>query len=157
LLRLPRPIKVEIHLPSNPELGAIEGQIDRIGDIIDPNEHMALLLGWVQNPARQLKTGQFVTATIEIGTELNVVEIPTTALVDEDNASYVFVQQDPEKPRFTLRRVAVVRRHYDVVYVRSLLSDDEHERGLRELYADELVVSRGALELKEDLVREQSA
>jgi membrane fusion protein, heavy metal efflux system len=157
LQRLPRPIHAQIRLPSNPEIGVLEATVDRIGDIIDPNEHMALLLGSVGNSTGQLKTGQFVSATIEIGTEPNVVEIPTTALVDDGNDSYVFVQPDPQVPRFELRRVSVVRRHFDVVYVRSRLTDVERQQGLQELHTGETIVSRGALELKEDLMQQRAA
>jgi membrane fusion protein, heavy metal efflux system len=157
LQALPRPIRAEIHLPSNPEIAAIEGTIERIGDIIDLNEHMALLLGSVDNAGGQLKTGQFVSATIDIGNEPNAVEIPATALVDEDNSSYVFVQEDPNVTRFTSRRVLVLRRHFDVVYVRSRLSEAERQRGLHDLHVGELIVSRGALELKEDLSQQQAA
>ena len=54
--------------------------------------------------------------------------------------------------RFTSRRVLVLRRRFDVVYVRSRLSDAERQRGLHDLQVGELIVSRGALELKEDLL-----
>ncbi len=77
-------------LPANPDLGVLEATIDRIGDIIDPNEHMALLIGSVENVGGVLQAGQFVAATIPIWNEPDIVEIPTKALVDEGNNSYIF-------------------------------------------------------------------
>jgi membrane fusion protein, heavy metal efflux system len=151
LERLPRPIRAELRVPANPELGVVEATIDKIGEIVDPNEHMALLIGSVANPKGYLKTGQFVSATIDIGFEHNVIEIPATALVDQGDDSYIFVQPHLDVPRFVCRKVQVVRRSHDVVYVRGRLTDEERERGLKELHAGERVVSRGALELKEDL------
>ena len=111
LRRLGLPIRAEIRLPANPDLGVLEATIDRIGDIIDPNEHMALLIGSVKNVGGALQAGQFVSATIPIWNEPNIVEVPTKALVDEGNDSYVFVQPDPNVLRFQCRKVSVVRRH----------------------------------------------
>ena len=48
------------------------------------------------------------------------MEIPTAALVEDGQESVVFVQPDPARPVYTLRRVAVARRYHDKVYVRSL-------------------------------------
>ena len=157
LRRLGLPLRTEIRLPANPDLGVLEGTIDRIGDIIDPNEHMALLIGSVKNADGVLQAGQFVSATVQIWNEPDIVEIPTKALVDEGNDSYVFVQLDPAIPRFKCCKVLVVRRQHDVVYVRSRLSEDQRQKGLQELHADELVESRGALELREDLLQQQAA
>ncbi len=157
LRQLVRPIRIELRLPANPNLGVLEGTIDRIGDIIDPNEHMALLIGSVKNEDGVLQAGQFVSATIHLRNEPNIVEIPATALVDEDSDCYIFVQPDPKVPRFQCRKVLEVRRQHDVVYVRSQLSEDQRQKGLQELHADELVVSRGALELREDLLQQQTA
>jgi cobalt-zinc-cadmium efflux system membrane fusion protein len=157
LRQLVRPIRAEIRLPANPDLGVLEGTIDRIGDIIDPNEHMALLIGSVKNEDGVLQAGQFVSATIQIRNEADVVEIPATALVDEDNDCYIFVQPDPNVPRFQCRKVLEVRRQHDVVYVRSHLTEEQRKKGLQELHTDELVVSRGALELREDLLQQKAA
>jgi membrane fusion protein, heavy metal efflux system len=157
LQRLPQPIHAELHLPANPDLGPIKATIDRIGGIIDPNEHMALLVGSVENPKGTLKASQFAPATIDLGVEPNVVEIPATALVDDGNDSYVFIQADPEVFRFTCRKVEVERRYRDFVYVSSHLSEAQRKQGLQELHVGEIVVSRGAVELKEDLSQQQAA
>ncbi len=107
LAKLPRPIKTRIHLPSSPSLGSLDGTIDRIGDIIDPNEHMALLIGTIDNAKGDLRAGQFITASVQIPPEQGVVEIPTKALADDGNQSYVFVQPSPDELRYVRRRVSV--------------------------------------------------
>ncbi len=157
LQRLPQPIHALIRLPANPDLGTIEATVDRVNPIIDPNEHMALLAGSVGNPKGDLKASQFVSATIDLGVEPNVVEIPATALVDDGSDSYVFIQADPEVFRFTCRKVAVERRYRDFVYVSSHLSEDQRKQGLQELHVGEIVVARGAVELREDLSQQQAA
>ncbi len=53
LRRVGLPIQAEIRLPANPDLGVLEATIDRIGDIIDPNEHMALLIGFDRQRQRR--------------------------------------------------------------------------------------------------------
>ncbi len=37
------------------------GRFDQVGCIIDPNQHTALVMGWVDNPDGKLRVGQFVT------------------------------------------------------------------------------------------------
>lgn len=148
LHRMPKPLKWKLKLSSNPQAEAITGTIDRIGEIIDPNEHMALLAGLVQNPNGQLHAGQFITAIIELPRDQDAVEIPTRALVEDGDESVVFVQPDPQTLRFKMRRVSVVRRTHDFVYVRSRLTPDQLKQGLEELHEGEHVMAAGALEQK---------
>ncbi len=55
LQHLPMPLGVRVTLPANPELGELSGKIERVGQIIDPNEHMALLMGSLPNPKGNLR------------------------------------------------------------------------------------------------------
>lgn len=148
LQSLPKPISWTLRLSASPQIGPITGTIDRIGEIIDPNEHMALMVGLVKNPSDQLHVGQNITAIIELPPEADVLEIPTRALVEDGDESVIFVQADPGATRYTMRRVSVVRRHYDRVYVRSALTSEQKREGLEELHEGERVVAAGALELK---------
>jgi cobalt-zinc-cadmium efflux system membrane fusion protein len=145
---MPKPITWTLRLSSNPQAVPITGTIDRIGEIIDPNEHMALLAGLVQNPNGQIHAGQFITAIVELPLEQDVVEIPTRALVEDGDESVVFVQPDPQVTRFKLRRIWVVRRTFDFVYVRSRLTPEQLKDGLEELHEGENVMAAGALEQK---------
>ncbi len=154
---LPKPQTWTLRLNSNPHALPIVGTIDRAGEIIDPNEHMALLAGLVQNPNGELHAGQFITAIIDLPPEPDVVEIPTRGLVEDGEESIVFVKTDPQVNRFTIRRVSVVRRNFDVVYIRSKLTDEQRSRGLEELHEGETVVAAGALELKAALQEKQSS
>jgi cobalt-zinc-cadmium efflux system membrane fusion protein len=145
---LPKPRSWKLRVNSHPTATEIVGSIDRIGEIVDPSEHMGLVAGVVQNPTGELRAGQFITAFVELPQEPDVVEIPTRALVEDGDESVVLVQTDPAKAKYTKRRVSVVRRYYDVVYVRSQLTSDQVAQGLQELRIGERVVSAGALELK---------
>ena len=157
LSQLPKPIHARIRLPSSPSLGDLNCTIERIGDIIDPNEHMALLIGSIQNPKGELRSGQFVTATVEIPPDQGLVEIPAKALIDDGNQSFVFVQPNPDALRYVRRRVSVARRTYDIVFVRNQITAAQQSEGYSELHAGERVVSSGISQLEELLQRSQSA
>lgn len=157
LQQLPLPLEVRVSLPSNPELGELGGKIERVGQIIDPNEHMALLVGSLPNPKGNLRAGQFVSAALDLPPEPGVVTIPTKAMTDAGNESVVYVQDDPHVLRYRRTRVCVVRRLADVVQVRSELSDAEKGRGFQELHEGELVVNGGVLELEQYLQEQNVA
>ena len=42
----------------------LPGTIDEIGYLIDPNQHTAVIKGYVANPEKRLRAGQFVSATV---------------------------------------------------------------------------------------------
>jgi cobalt-zinc-cadmium efflux system membrane fusion protein len=153
---------------------ALFGTIDEIGYVIDPNQHTAVIKGYVENPGQQIRAGQHVTVTVNIPPPDDVVEIPADALIDDGKQSLVLVQPDPARPKFTMRRVEVIKRQGGKVRVRSspipaeeqlkalesehgLLRKEPLRRGERVLVggASESVDNRlGALERKLDQVLE---
>jgi cobalt-zinc-cadmium efflux system membrane fusion protein len=148
LEKLPLPIHCRITISSMPEKEPREGKIEQLGDVIDPIEHMALVFGKIDNSNGDLLAGQFVKAIVEIEEKPGLAEIPTRALVEDDAGSVVLVRIDPREYRYVSRRVKVVRRNRDTVYVRSELTAQEKQDGFQELKPGEVVVSSGALQLK---------
>jgi cobalt-zinc-cadmium efflux system membrane fusion protein len=136
----------------------LKGTIDEIGYIIDPNQHTAVVKGYVENPGQRIRAGQYVTATVNIPPPKGVVEIPVDALVDDGKQSLVFVQTDAAKHHFTMRRVQVTQRFADTVFVRETaipkaeqLTAQEAEEGLlpmEPVRRGECVLMAGAVELK---------
>ena len=155
LEQVAKPIPWTITINSMPGMQPIAGYIDRLGDIIDPNEHVALAFGKIENPRGELFAGQMLKAAIEIPEWPDVVEIPTRALVEDGNESVVLVRVDEEHYRYAPRRVMVVRRYHDLVRVRGKLTDEQGEQGFQELHEGEEVVAVGALELKAALTQQQ--
>ncbi len=151
LEQLPKPLTVSITVPGNESLGELECEIDRFSPMIDPNEHMALLIGTVKNPGRKLLANQFVRADVGIPVERGVVEIPSNAMIDAGNECIVYVRVDGSKPTFHRRRVNVVQRYFDVIYVRSELTDEQKQNGLQAIQPNEMVVAGGLLELEDYL------
>jgi cobalt-zinc-cadmium efflux system membrane fusion protein len=144
----------------------ISGPIDEISYLIDVNQHNAVVKGNIDNPKGHLRAGQFISASIDLPPPDGVVEIPTTALVDQGNQCLVFVQPDPNQPRYTLRRVQVTHRFDKTVYVRSDLSaaemtltNEEKEEGLlprQPLKPGERVLTSGVLVLRKELAAQES-
>jgi membrane fusion protein, heavy metal efflux system len=144
----------------------VPGTIHEIGFVIDPNQHTAVIKGYMDNPGERLRGGQFVSATIPRPPPAGIVEIPVDALVDDGMQSLVFVQPDPARPEFTMRRVQVTKRFDRKVFVRSSaipkqeqLTGREAEEGLlpkEPLRAGERVLPTGAGELKAALVNLES-
>jgi cobalt-zinc-cadmium efflux system membrane fusion protein len=136
----------------------LSGTIDEIGYLIDPNQHTAVIKGYVNNPAGHIRAGQYVSATVNIPPPSDVVEIPDDALVDDGRQSLVFVQPDPAKHQFSMRRVQVTHRFADSVFVRKTpipkeeqLTALEAEEGLlpkEPLRPGERVLTAGSVELK---------
>jgi cobalt-zinc-cadmium efflux system membrane fusion protein len=138
---------------------AIAGPIDEIGYLIDVNQHSAVVKGHIDNPGGRLRAGQFVSAAVELPPPERVAEIPTGAVVDDGKQCVVFVQRDPARPEYTLRRVEVTHRFDQTVYVRSRLPGGEEEEGLLPRQPDragELVLTAGVLELKKELEDRES-
>jgi cobalt-zinc-cadmium efflux system membrane fusion protein len=144
----------------------LTGTIDEIGYLIDPNQHTAIVKGYVDNPGQRLRAGQYVAATVRIPPPKGVVEIPIDALVDDGKQAVVFVQTDAPKHQYTMRRVQVTHRFEQKVFVRRTaipkeeqLTAQEAEEGLlpREpLIPDEGVLPSGAVELKGALLNLES-
>jgi cobalt-zinc-cadmium efflux system membrane fusion protein len=144
----------------------LSGPIDEIGYLIDPYQHTAVIKGYVDNPGQRLRAGQYVSATVSIPPPSGVVEIPIDALVDDGKQSVVFVQEDPAKHQYTMRRVQVTHRFEQKVFVRSVpipkndqLTEQEAEEGLlpkAPLLPGERVLQSGGVELKSALLSLQS-
>jgi len=136
----------------------VEGLVDDIGYLIDPNQHTAVVRGHIPNPNGLLRAGQFVTAAVELLPPKNLVEVPISALVEDGKDSIVFVQPDPKVSVYTMRRVHVTNRFETTAYVRSVpLTKGEaraaEEEGLASLPTEPLregerVLTTGSLELK---------
>jgi cobalt-zinc-cadmium efflux system membrane fusion protein len=120
------------------------GRLERIGDVIDPNQHTALVTGTVDNADGSLRIGQYVTVTIRRPAPSDELEIPAASLVEDGRESIVFVQPDPERPRFVLQRVRVLRRSFETVRVAV-------EAGGRSLRPGDRVLTSGAIFLKDAL------
>ena len=102
-----------------------------------------------------------MSATVNLPPPPDVVEVPLTALAEDGKQSCVFVQPDPDQPRYTMRRVQVTARFEKTAYVRSKLkpaemqqTPEENHQGLQPrepLRPGERIIAAGVLELRSAL------
>ncbi|HZT83337.1 MAG TPA: efflux RND transporter periplasmic adaptor subunit, partial [Gemmataceae bacterium] len=143
---LPRPVPWTVRVRADRDAPPMDGFIQTIGQVLDVNQHTALVMGEVDNSQGKLRAGQFVTATVLLPPPPDTVAIPATALVEDGRESVVFVQAGDGV--YAQRKVAVVKRLADTVLVRSRVGAGEEGRGISPLKVGERVVSEGAVELK---------
>jgi cobalt-zinc-cadmium efflux system membrane fusion protein len=148
-----------------PDTGVV-GPIDEIGAIIDVNQHTAVVKGHIPNPKGRIRGAQFATFTIQLPPPPDTVEVPIDAIVDDGKQSVVFVQADPSKNEYTMRRVVLTQRFEKTAFVRSVLRPEdqvlkpgEKELGVlvpEPLRPGERVILAGVLELKKELEDKES-
>src|SRR6185369_3645372 len=108
-----------VDLKADPHDEPIPGKFELIGNVIDPAQRTGLLLGWVNNADGRLLVGQFITATIELPPNPGLVAVPEKAVIEEGSASMVFVEADGAAREFVRRKVAVIRRGHNLVFISS--------------------------------------
>jgi cobalt-zinc-cadmium efflux system membrane fusion protein len=143
-------------------ISGLKGQIEEIGYLIDPNQHTAVIKGYIDNPKEQIRSGQFVSCTIQIPPPKDVVEVPIDAVVEDGKYAVVFVQTDPVQHHYTMRRVQLTHRFEKTAFVRSKpfdkseqLTAEEQEMGmlpLGPLRPGERILRSGVGELKAALL-----
>lgn len=132
---MPKPIAWTVKLPSRPE-AAFAGRLEKVREVVDSNQHTALVTGPVENPTGELKVGQFVTVVVELPAPKDEIELPTAAVVEDGRESVVFVKT--KDGTFVRTPVRVSHRLRDSICV--------HAGGVR---PGDAVVTNGSLLLNE--------
>jgi cobalt-zinc-cadmium efflux system membrane fusion protein len=142
----------QIQFTTDPKEPPAMGKVEAISPLIDPTQHTGVVMGWVDNSKARLRSSQFVIAKIDLPAPENTAAIPTTALVEDGTDSIVFVQPDPKKAEYQMKRVVVTKRFSDQVFVKSQLIEEEIKKGFSPLTPGvDRVVTQGALEMKDAL------
>jgi cobalt-zinc-cadmium efflux system membrane fusion protein len=115
LAALRTPLRGELRLSCRDGGAARPCVLDRVGAVIDPAQHTALLSGPVDNADGSLRAGQAVTVRAELPPPAGEVEVPAAAVVEDGTTAVVFVQPDPDHPVYVRRVVRVARRGREVV------------------------------------------
>lgn len=103
----------KVRLKSEPEVAPIDGSFEVVGNVIDPGQHTAAVIGWINNPQGKLRVGQFITAEIKLPSVADAVVIPNSAVIDEGTRAFVFVSNTSTLHEFTMRPVEILRRGRD--------------------------------------------
>lgn len=103
----------QVRLKAEPEAAPIEGCFEVVGNVIDPGQHTAAVIGWISNPQEKLRVGQFITAEVKLPGVPNTVVVPNASVIDEGDRAFVFVAERDSNDKFKMREVTVVRRGRD--------------------------------------------
>ncbi|MBS0263514.1 MAG: efflux RND transporter periplasmic adaptor subunit [Planctomycetes bacterium] len=140
-----------VDLKSDPHDPPVPGTFDLIGTVIDPKVHTGVVLGWIDNRQTNHAAGQFITATVELTADPTLVVIPAVALIEEGDASYVFVETNAERLEFTRRKVQVTRRGRQTVFVCGDQAAADRGCNGQSLTVGERILTTMALELSAEL------
>jgi cobalt-zinc-cadmium efflux system membrane fusion protein len=102
-----------VRLKSDPQATPIEGAFEVIGNVIDPGQHTAAVIGWISNPGDKLRVGQFITAEVKLPPVADAVIVPNSAVIDEGTRAFVFVAEKSADHVFSMWPVDVLRRGRD--------------------------------------------
>jgi cobalt-zinc-cadmium efflux system membrane fusion protein len=154
----------KVRLQAIPSAPASSGRFETIGNVIDSNQHTAVVTGWLENPDGRFRVGQFVQAIVEMDTPVDLVEVPISALNDDGPRSTVFVALEPAGTLWERRNVSVARRSALTAWIRTEIADERTENSTdsksesaeKGLKPGELVLTDGVLELMQSLINLQN-
>lgn len=128
-------IDVSSHIASK----AIDGKINVVGDVIDPNQHTAILQGPIDNSGGEFRIGQFVQTVLDVPSQADLLELPLGAVIDAGADTWVFVARSSDMTRWEKLKVELVRRTSQFVWVKTDRAGS--------LQPTDKVLIRGCLEL----------
>lgn len=138
----------QIFLNAEPDAPPIDGEFDLAGRIIDPVQHTAQLVGWVENPNGRYMAGQFISALVPVLPPKDRVFVPTNSVIDTGDGGVLYVASGDRPREFSRRKVAVAERGRAFLHLRSRLSDEERAAGYSVVRPHEKVVSSGVVLLE---------
>ncbi|MCE9607081.1 MAG: efflux RND transporter periplasmic adaptor subunit [Planctomycetia bacterium] len=140
--------KWRIALTAEPEAAPLTGTFELAGKIIDPVQHTAQLVGWVDNPNGKYMAGQFISALVELLPRQGEIIVPAVAVIDSGEGGVLYVVGGEASNEFSRKLVAVSYRGRSFVHLRTQLTDDERQRGFTVLQPGQRVVSSGIVILE---------
>lgn len=137
-----------VRLKSDPEAPPIEGGFEVVGNVIDPGQHTAAVIGWISNPGEKLRVGQFITAEVKLPALNDAVIVPNSSVIDEGTRAFIFIAEKSSDREFKMRPVNVLRRGRDFALLARNSSTSSNGSGDPQLLEEgERVVTSGNLEL----------
>ena len=138
----------QVRLKSEPEIPPIDGNFEVVGNVIDPGQHTAAVIGWITNPQEKLRVGQFITSEIKLPAISDAVIVPNSAVIDEGTRAFVFVVDKSAEHQFKICPVDVLRRGRDyALLAKHSTATSESAKQHPPLQEGERVVTVGNLEL----------
>ena len=144
----PKQQRIRVRPGAAPDAKPVEGRIERLAPTVDPATGTVAIRGVVENAGGALRPGQFVRVEVPLPPGPARVRIPASALVEDGKDAVLFVQPDPNRRHYEMRRVVVVRKAGGTAIVRARAKAEGPGKGLAPVKPGERVVTAGAAELK---------
>jgi len=114
-------------------------KIFHIADTADPGTRMVEVLGWVDNPSRELRPGFFADVKLDLGEHKGSLVVPQTAVLPTDQGFVGYVLKDQNRVEKRALRLGLFTKEGDVEVLEGLKAGDR-------------LVTRGASTLTEDSI-----
>ncbi|QEC74446.1 efflux RND transporter periplasmic adaptor subunit [Mucilaginibacter ginsenosidivorax] len=108
------------------------GKIDKLFDVLDPDNKVMRARVMISNPDNMLKPGMFTNVKIQAKSGMNLPAIKTDAIVFDNNKNYVVVVDGPAKVHIQL--VEIAKRVEDVAYISKGLKPGQRVVASRQVY-----------------------
>ena len=109
-----------------------DGKIDKIYDMIDPDDKVVKARVKIANPGARLKPGMFASVTIKAKSGENLPVINTRALIFDNDKNYVVVVDG--KAHCRIQQVDIAKKVEDRAYIRSGLKPGDRIVASRQVY-----------------------
>lgn len=138
----------KISLTAEPEEPPLEGTFELAGRVIDPVQHTAQLVGFIDNPEGRFIAGQFISAVVELLPRTNEVAVPAGSVIESSEGAVMYTVGGEYGNEFTRRVTAVAHRGRSYVHLRTVLTDEETRRGFTVLKPGTRIVTSGIVILE---------
>lgn len=108
------------------------GKIDKLFDVLDPDNKVMRARVMISNPDNMLKPGMFTNVKIQAKSGMNLPAIKTDAIVFDNNKNYVVVVDGPAKVH--IQPVEIAKRVEDVAYISKGLKPGQRVVASRQVY-----------------------
>jgi len=108
------------------------GKIDKLFDVLDPDNKVMRARVMISNPDNMLKPGMFTNVKIQAKSGMNLPAVKTDAIVFDNNKNYVVVVDGPAKVH--IQPVEIAKRVEDVAYISKGLKPGQRVVASRQVY-----------------------
>ena len=109
-----------------------EGKIDKVYDMLDPDDKVVKAKVKIDNPGNKLKPGMFANVTIKAKSGEDLPVINTRALIFDNDKNYVVVVDGKAHAR--IQQIDIAKRVEERAYIRSGLKPGDRIVASRQLY-----------------------
>jgi cobalt-zinc-cadmium efflux system membrane fusion protein len=145
----------KIVFKANLDRKPIEATFKTIGQVIDPSSQTAIITGRIANSRFEFRAGEFITAEIDVPFDPSLVIVPSSALLEDGDASFVFVETDADQRQFVRQKVRVRHRDGTTATIGPDATSPERVSGIAPLRAGQRVVTAGLAELAREIEAHQ--